>query len=82
MSQPSLDPSIHAEPHLQDRPFEADSSESRIEQRLSREATQDSADDAVEHTVWDEVALSPERRGRRRRDGGLVGAVICEITTD
>jgi hypothetical protein len=68
MSKPSRDPSIHSEPHLQDRPFEADASELRVEPRLQREATQETADDVVEHSVWDEVTLSPELAGSAAED--------------
>jgi hypothetical protein len=68
MSTPSRDPSIHDEPHLQARPFEADSSELKVEGRLDREASQDVSDDSVEHTVWDEIALSPELAGTAADD--------------
>jgi hypothetical protein len=68
MSSPSRDPSILNEPHLQDRPFEADPSELQVERRLGSEATPDSADDAVEHTVWEEITLSPELAGTAAED--------------
>jgi hypothetical protein len=68
MSTSSRDPSIHNEPHLQDRPFEADTSESRVGERLEREATHLTTDDVVEHTVWDEVTLSPELAGTAAED--------------
>jgi hypothetical protein len=68
MTKRSRDQSIDAEPHLQERPFEADPSETRAEARLHRETTRATDSDAVEHTVWDEVALSGELAGAASDD--------------
>jgi hypothetical protein len=68
MSKSSRDPSIHCEPHLQDGPFEADPSESLLQGHLHRTPSPEVADDAVEHTVWDEIALSPELAGTAAED--------------
>lgn len=73
MTNSSRDHSIDAEPHSQDRSFEADPSERRAETRLRRESTRATDDEAVEHTVWDEVALSSELAGAAA-DGELTYA--------
>lgn len=68
MTRPSRDPSIEHEPHLQgpraqDAGQSDDPSEQRAEEILRHEAARAAADDAVEHTVWDEPALAPELAG-------------------
>ncbi len=73
MTDRSRDQSIDAEPHLQNRPFEVDPSEHLSEARLRREAKRATTEDAVEHTVWDEAALSAELAGSAA-DGDLTYA--------
>ncbi len=57
MAQPSRDPSIEHEPHLQDALHQPDPSERTAARCLADEARRDGLDQAVEHTVWDEPAL-------------------------
>lgn len=63
MSTPSRDPGIENEPHLRPEEVESDPTEAPAARLLRRE--QDKATDAdhVEHTVWDEPALSAELAG-------------------
>ncbi len=68
MAEPSYEPSIEHEPHLRPRPREIDPSEASAEQRLHSEASRQGPDEAVEHTVWDEPALSPELLPERSND--------------
>jgi hypothetical protein len=63
MPTPSRDPSIENEPHWQFRQYDADSSEARAGKKIQHEAGRSTADDAVEHTVWDEPVLSAELAG-------------------
>ena len=63
MSRPSRDQSIEHEPHLQNRAYEQDASERRTQPGFSSEQARPAADDAVEHTVWDEPTLSTELAG-------------------
>jgi len=63
MTTPSRDPSIEHEPHLRDMPHAGDPSELRAERILQADAARSSADDAPDHTVWDEPVLSTELAG-------------------
>jgi hypothetical protein len=58
MSKPSTDQSVANEPHLQDGFRLTDESEEKAEKILSKR--KESVDQKVEHTVWDEPALSGE----------------------
>ncbi len=60
MSDPSNDPSIQHEPHLGPFAHETDPTEAKAKRLLADEASRATIDDAVEHTVWDEPALSNE----------------------
>lgn len=66
MSQNPRDPSIENEPHLRGRPPVPDSSDANAERILGREKSSD--DDRIEHTVWDEPALSRELAGGTPQD--------------
>lgn len=61
--EPSRQPDIEHEPHLRHTNFVSDLTESLAAGRLAREQARDSAADRVEHTVWDEPALSSELAG-------------------
>jgi len=64
VSEPSIDPSIENEPHLQRRHFEADPSEQAARRNLRAERTdRNTLDERVEHGVWDEPGLSRELSG-------------------
>lgn len=58
MGTPSTNPSIRAEPHFRDTVFKRDESEEKAAEVLS--AGETSLAQKVEHTVWDEPALSGE----------------------
>ena len=58
MNEPAPDPSIEDEPHLQGGGFTPDPREAKSEERVCN--SDQSADDQVEQTVWDEPGLSPE----------------------
>jgi PrsW family intramembrane metalloprotease len=68
MSRRRRDPSIEHEPHLQNRAYEADPSETRSTKRIESEEHGTSPDDAVEHTVWDEPTFSSELAGSPAED--------------
>ncbi|MEM6330000.1 MAG: PrsW family glutamic-type intramembrane protease [Planctomycetota bacterium] len=59
--RPSTDPSIEHEPHVLGYYVPADDGDYRADVRLAADADSLSEDDAVEHTVWDEPALSAGR---------------------
>jgi len=54
------DPSIEHEPQWARRHHEVDPAEGAAERILAHEARTRGPDDAVDQTVWDEPALSPE----------------------
>jgi hypothetical protein len=58
MRKPSTDPSILNEPHLSGELFSVDESEEKATAVLA--AAEENSGQAVEHTVWDEPALSSE----------------------
>ena len=58
MSRPSHNRSIEEEPHLRSVVHEVDPTEAKAERLLAGEATRANIDDVVQHTVWDEPALS------------------------
>jgi len=58
MGRPSTNPSVADEPHLQNGFILTDESEEKAEKTLSKR--KESLDQIVEHTVWDEPALSGE----------------------
>ena len=60
MAHPDSDPSIHNEPHLRAASFEVDPSELKAARSLAQDSQESDPDAAVEHTVWDEPALSAE----------------------
>jgi len=61
MSKPANDPSIREEPHLRgDDTFQPDPSETRTDKTLPGTLSEDQA---VEHSVWEEPALSPDLAG-------------------
>ncbi len=64
MSEPSRDPGIENEPHLRQSEFDHDATEQAAADRLQREHDRASDADHVEHTVWDEPALSVELAGQ------------------
>ena len=69
MSKPEHDPSIEHEPHLRGGGFTPDPS-APAARRTVRDAIQNqSDDDRVEHTVWDEPALSRDLAGQTPTDG-------------
>ncbi len=68
MSRHSRDQSIRSEPHLQDRKFESDASDLAAHSQLERERSQETVDELVERTVWDEPTLSSELAGRAGED--------------
>ncbi len=57
------DPSIEHEPQWAPRKHSLDPSEMQAERILAAESKRRTAADVVEHTVWDEPALSPELVG-------------------
>lgn len=54
------DPSLEHEPQWERRHHEVDPSEFQAQRVLKAESSHANLDDAVDHTVWDEPALSPE----------------------
>ena len=71
MNGPSDDPSIDHEPHLRQRGFTADPGEAAAERLVDAAAGRETDDQRVEHTVWDEPALTRELSGPVP-DGALV----------
>ncbi len=65
--RPPSDPSVDQEPHFLDDGYELDPSEQAAEQLLASSETQETDDERVVRTVWDEPALSPELAGRPGR---------------
>jgi len=64
MSNPPDDPSVFKEPHLSGKKFRPDPSEPRAERALSKSAQREKPEDEkIEHTVWEEPALSPQLAG-------------------
>lgn len=61
--RPASDPSVEFEPHLANSAPRPDPSELAASEHLAREASRASSLEAVDHTVWDEPALSPELSG-------------------
>ena len=66
MDEPSHDPGIENEPQFAHRRWEEDPSESRADRNLPREHRSDSD---IEHSVWDEPALSPDLSLRGQPSG-------------
>ncbi|QDU55798.1 PrsW family glutamic-type intramembrane protease [Aeoliella mucimassa] len=64
MPKPDHNPSIEHEPQFKADLFELDPSEWKAEQVLAHQASRSTDDDAVEHVVWDEPALSPDFSGK------------------
>ncbi|MEM8866065.1 MAG: PrsW family glutamic-type intramembrane protease [Planctomycetota bacterium] len=64
---PSHDPSIEHEPHLAGQAFAAGESDQQADLRWAVDADLSDAD-AIEHTVWDEPALSADLSGRPGAD--------------
>ena len=58
MSEPSPNPAIENEPQFHDSPLLPDTSEDRASRSLRKERHRSTNADRVEHTVWDEPALS------------------------
>ncbi|HEY6564690.1 MAG TPA: PrsW family glutamic-type intramembrane protease [Pirellulaceae bacterium] len=54
MNDPSPDPALEHEPHLQAGSFEPDASEELAQRTLDRESARPHHHDAVDHTVWEE----------------------------
>lgn len=67
-NNPSRDPSIEHEPHLSGGCVQSDPSEAFAEQTLHAESASQSEANQVEHTVWDEPALSPQLAGETPED--------------
>ncbi len=69
MSDPPTDPRIHAEPQLRGGPFPPDPSEQRGDEARRRSSDTDlTPEQRLQHSVWDEPALSPELLGARGPD--------------
>lgn len=63
MSEPTNDPSIEHEPHLQGGFKAIDPSEAKADKLLQRDARRATEHDAVEHSVWNEPVLSVDLAG-------------------
>ena len=63
MKEPSDDPSIEHEPYFRGGGFTPDPSEIKARRTVSDSVEKQSDDDRVEHTVWDEPALSRDLAG-------------------
>ncbi len=64
MKNPSHDPSVSHEPHLESSDFETDPSEKKVQRKQERSShSAPSENEQVEHTVWDEPGLSKELTG-------------------
>ena len=62
MSRPERDPSLRAEPHLQESSFTPDPSEDKSAKRLAGErASADPVEERAQHSVFDEPATLPNR---------------------
>lgn len=64
MPTPSHDPSFEHEPHLRSGGFRPDPSEQHAGRNLDWEAEDQTEDDRVDHSVWDEPGLSTELAGK------------------
>lgn len=82
--RPSIDHSIEHEPHLQDRLHDPGETEVEADLRWAVDADLSEADN-VEHTVWDEPALSPALSGHVAEDqltyANWLDRKIAETTT-
>ena len=68
MNGPNDDPSIDHEPHLRGGGFMPDPSEPAASRTVDEANYQQSDDDRVEHTVWDEPGLSHDLAGTQPSD--------------
>lgn len=68
MTSPGNDPSIEHEPHFRRENFDPDSTESKARRIVENDTERETEDDRVEHTVWDEPALSHDLAGQPPTD--------------
>ncbi len=68
MNSPNRDPGIEHEPHLRGGGFQADPNDPLDRPTEFTENPAANDDEQVEHTVWDEPALSPQLTGPRPAD--------------